>query len=83
MTDSNQPTATTRETKDLAVLVQQAQSPDLQAVDEAGGQGALVSVQDPSELVPVRPKHVSDEKDQEIRQEATAFVDRLGEEGGV
>lgn len=77
MTDINQPTAASRETKDLAVIVQQAQAPDLQTVDEAGGQGALVPVQDPNELVPVCPKHVTEEQDQEIKQQALAFVERV------
>ncbi len=75
MSEANQATDTTPETRELAVLVKQAQAPDLAVITEAGGQGALVPVQAPDELVPVRPKHVDDQRDQEIHQDADAFVE--------
>jgi len=78
MSDANP----TPETKELAVLVQQAQAPDLAVITEAGGQGALVPVQAPEELVPVRPKHVDDTRNLAITEEAEAFVKKVKSDPG-
>ena len=77
MNEPTQPTAATPETKEIAVLVHQAQAPDLAVVTEAGGQGALVPVQETENLVPVRPKHVTDERNREIIREAEKFVEKV------
>ena len=77
MSEASQTTTATPETKDLAVLVQQSQAPDLAVIAEAGGQGALVPVQAPDALVPVRPKHLDDARDREIVRDAEAFVEKV------
>lgn len=77
MNETTQPAKNEQETKELALLVQQSQAPDIATVDETGGQGALVPVQAPDGLVPVRPKHLTDEQDKEILQEAEAFVEKI------
>lgn len=78
MTDINQTmTATAPETKELAAWVQQSQAPDLSEITEAGGQGALVPVQPPDALVPVRPKHLDEDKEVAIREAAAAFVEKV------
>ncbi|UCD31865.1 MAG: toxic anion resistance protein [Desulfobacterales bacterium] len=65
------------ENKEITALVTQAQAPDLATITEAGGQGALIPIQPPNELVPVRPKHISDERDKEIQQQAQEFVEMV------
>lgn len=77
MTEIRQETTASPETRDLAVIVQQSQAPDLATITEAGGQGALVAVQSPDALVPVRPKHLEDAQDAGIQQEAAAFVEKV------
>ena len=77
MSDTMPAASATPETKELAVLVQQATAPDLAIITEAGGLGALVAVQAPDQLVPVRPKHVDDPRDLEIIEEAQRFVQRV------
>ncbi len=77
MSDTPQTETLTRETKELSSLVQQAKAPDLAVVTETGGQGALVPVQPPDQLVPVRPGHITDEQDLEIAKEAESFVQKV------
>ena len=77
MSDTNPTTPLTPETKELAVWVEQAKAPDLAVIAEAGGQGALVAVQAPDELVPVRPKHVDDARNLALMDAAADFVDRV------
>lgn len=77
MNETNPATAATPETKEITALVAQAQAPDFATITEASGQGALVPVQPPNELVPIRPKHLSDERDQIIKKEAHDFVEKV------
>jgi uncharacterized protein YaaN involved in tellurite resistance len=72
-----EPTATAQENKEIITLVEQAQAPDLAMVPAGEGQGALVPVQPPDELVPVRPGHITDERDQEIHGAALEFIESV------
>jgi len=64
--------------QDLEQVASQAKAPVLAEVDQAGGQGALTPVQAPSELVPVRPKHLDEQAVAALEAEAQAFVDKVG-----
>ncbi len=71
-------------TNELAVISNQAQAKDLiLATDqhaEVGGQGALVPVQEPTKLEPVKPKQLTDEQAAEIENRAQEFVDKIKED---
>ncbi len=71
-------------TKELAVISKQAQAGDLilatEQHAEVGGQGALVPVQEPSELIPVKPKQLTDEQDAELENRAKEFVNKIKED---
>jgi uncharacterized protein YaaN involved in tellurite resistance len=77
MNEINSATTAPSDNKEITSLVTQAQAPDLSSITEASGQGALVPVQSPNELVPVRPKHISGERDQEIINKANHFVEKV------
>ncbi len=77
MNEMNSATTAPSENKEITSLVTQAQAPDLSSITEASGQGALVPVQSPNELIPVRPKYISDERDQEIVNRAHDFVAKV------
>ncbi len=80
MNEMNPVTNAPSESKEITAIVAQAQVPDLDSITEASGQGALVPVQSPDEIVPVRPKHISDERDQEIVKAANDFVEMVKKE---
>lgn len=61
----------------LATMVQQAKAADLSAVSQVGGVGALVAVQSGGNIVPVRPKHLTDEQNVALQAAAGQFVDQI------
>ncbi len=71
-----------KETQEIQNIVAQAKAPDLSAVTEAGGQGALVPVQSPNELVAVVPKHLDKSREETIGKEASEIVDAIKTDPG-
>jgi len=65
------------EIKQIKQTVDQSQVPETLEVAEYDGQGALTQVQTPDHIVPVRPAHLDDAKDQEIGQDAGQFAEAV------
>lgn len=65
------------EIKQIKQTVDQSQVPETLEVAEYEGQGALTVVQEPDQIVPVRPAHLDDAKDQEIGRDAKQFADSV------
>lgn len=63
--------------QELEAVARQAKAPVLAQAEEAGGQGALIPVQAPGELVPVRPKHLAVEDIGKIEAAAADFVEKV------
>lgn len=64
-------------TQDLENVAQQAKAPVLVEVQEVAGQGALTPVQTPSNLVPVKPKHLSEEDVAAFEKSAQEFLEKV------
>lgn len=65
------------EIRQIKQTVDQSQAPDTLEVAEYEGQGALTVVQEPEHIVPVRPAHLDDARDQEIGRDARQFADSV------
>jgi hypothetical protein len=65
------------EIKQIKQTVSQSQVPETLEVAEYDGQGALTQVQTPDHIVPVRPAHLDDAKDQQIGQDAGQFAEAV------
>jgi hypothetical protein len=65
------------EIKQIKQTVDQSQVPETLEVAEYEGQGALTVVQESDQIVPVRPAHLDDAKDQEIGRDAKQFADSV------
>jgi len=65
------------QTQELEGMVGQAQATDLAQAGEVGGQGALVQVQKPTELVPVQPKHLETAEVDTINKRAHDFLEQV------
>lgn len=65
------------EIQQIKQTVDQSQVPETLAVAEYDGQGALTQVQTPDHIVPVRPAHLDDAKDQQIGQDAGQFAEAV------
>ncbi|WP_419658852.1 hypothetical protein Dvar_77140 [Desulfosarcina variabilis str. Montpellier] len=65
------------EIKQIKQTVDQSQVPETLEVAEYDGQGPLTQVQTPDHIVPVRPAHLDDAKDQEIGQDAGQFAEAV------
>jgi hypothetical protein len=66
-----------KEIKQIQQTVEQSQVPETLEITEYEGQGALTVVQEPEHIVPVRPEHLDDAKDQEIGQDARQFAESI------
>lgn len=64
-------------THELQTVAQQAKAPVLANVTEVSGQGALTPVQAPTSLVPVVPKHLSDQDIKTLEEQADAFIEKV------
>jgi len=64
-------------TTDLQNVARQAKAPVLAQVTEVSGQGALTPVQAPSNLVPVRPRHLAVQDIQAIEAKADEFIEKI------
>ena len=64
-------------TTDLQNVARQAKAPVLAQVTEVSGQGALTPVQAPSNLVPVRPRHLAVQDIQAIETKADEFIEKI------
>ena len=62
---------------DLKKVVQQAKAPVLAEAASASGQGALTEVQNPSNLEPVRPAHLTDEDIKALEARADEFLEKI------
>ena len=65
-------------TQDLQSVLDQAKAPVLADASEVSGQGALTPVQAPSNIVPVVPKHLSDDDINALETQAQGFADKVG-----
>ena len=65
------------EIKQIKQTVDQSQVPETLEVAEYDGQGALTQVQTPDHIVPVRPAHLDDARDQQIGQDAGQFAEAV------
>ncbi|THB74961.1 MAG: tellurite resistance protein [Desulfobacteraceae bacterium] len=65
-------------TQDLQSVLDQAKAPVLADASEVSGQGALTPVQAPSNIVPVVPKHLSDDDINALETQAQEFADKVG-----
>ena len=63
--------------QDLEHVASQAKAPVLAEADQSGGQGALVPVQAPDQLVPVRPTHIDEQAVAALETEADSFVEKV------
>ena len=63
--------------QDLERVADQAKAPVLAEANQAGGQGALVPVQAPDQLVPVRPGHMDEQAVAALETEADSFVENV------
>ena len=66
-----------REIQQIQQTVDGSQAPETLEIVEYDGQGALTEVQQPDHIVPVRPAHLDDAKDQEIGQDARQFAESV------
>ena len=73
MTNANEE----REIKQIQQTVAQSEVPETLEITEYEGQGALTVVQDAENIIPVRPAHIDDAKDQELGQDARAFAETV------
>lgn len=66
-----------REIKQIQQTVDSSQVPETLDITEYDGQGALTVVQTPEHIIPVRPEHLDDTRDQEIGQDAQQFANAV------
>ncbi|MCP4020546.1 MAG: tellurite resistance protein, partial [Desulfobacteraceae bacterium] len=66
--------------QDLQSVLAQAKAPVITEAKEASGQGALVPVQAPNNLVAVEPKHLAVEDIKAIEVQANEFVEKVKSE---
>jgi hypothetical protein len=60
---------------DIHSTVENSAAPQTLEIAEYAGQGALCPVQSEDQIVPIRPEHVDNTKDQEIGKKANAFLE--------
>ena len=65
------------EIRQIKQTVDQSQVPETLEVAEYDGQAALTQVQTPDHIVPVRPAHLDDARDQQIGQDASQFAEAV------
>ncbi len=63
--------------QDLQNVGRQSKAPVLTEVNQVSGQGALTPVQTPSDLVPVKPAHLTDEDVNAVEAEANQFLEKI------
>lgn len=66
-----------KEIKQIQQTVEQSEVPETLEITEYEGQGVLTVVQEPEHIIPVRPAHIDDDKDQEIGQDARQFAESV------
>jgi hypothetical protein len=66
-----------REIKQIQQTIDGSQVPETLEIAEYDGQGALTGVQQPEQIVPVRPAHLDDARDQEIGRDAQQFAESV------
>ena len=65
------------EIRQIQQTVDQSRVPETLEVAEFEGQGALTAVQPPEHIVPVRPAHLDDARDQDIGRDASQFAEAV------